>query len=159
MDEFFFPAKNKEKCASSKSRYLCRKKVPLFNSVKETGLFSRDFFLYIFAHGYGLSGLYDYLWGQPATYTQREVLKNIIIGSGKDKTTCGGTNIRGARWVDLRTYQDHFRNLELTAAIRALQARDNREHSETARHHFSAPSLLQNHPPSLGSTSLFPCRC
>lgn len=44
MDEFFFPAKNKERCASSKSRYLCRKKVPLFNSVKETGLFSRDFF-------------------------------------------------------------------------------------------------------------------
>lgn len=157
MNFFFLPKIRRGVQAASPGTYVGRRYRYL--TVLRKQVYFLVIFLYIFAHGYGLSGLYDYLWGQPATYTQREVLKNIIIGSGKAKTTCGGTNIRGARWVDLRTYQDHFRNLELTAAIRAFQARDNREHLETARHHFSAPSLLQNHPPPLGSTSLLPCRC
>lgn len=48
MDEFFFfPAKNKKRCASSKSRYLGRKKVPLFNSVKETGFLWIFFYIYL----------------------------------------------------------------------------------------------------------------
>lgn len=60
------------------------------------------------AHGYELSNLYGYLRWQPETYTQREVFKNIIIDSEKDKTTCGGTKIWGREMSGLEDIPRSF---------------------------------------------------